>query len=162
MKYVRFQLTGLPILAALAIAGCKDDSAQKPAPTPTSTPVAAGHGKGEGEGKHANAVTIGETTVSGLKILAKQDEPVAAGGEGAFDFIVTGYPAGGKPKSVRLWVGVESGEGSVKAKAEEESPDNWHSHVEVPKPIPAGAKFWAEVEPATGKKFKVSFEFKTK
>ncbi len=39
---------------------------------------------------------------------------------------------------------------------------NWHTHAEIPKPIPAGSKFWAEVEPATGDKFKVSFDFKAK
>ena len=81
-------------------------------------------------------------------------------GKGAFDLIVTGYPAGQKPKAVRFWVGSESGDGSVKAKAEEEKADQWHTHVEVPTPIPAGAKFWAEIEPAAGEKVKVSFDMK--
>lgn len=111
-------------------------------------------------GDHAGAVTLGETTVAGLKVTAKQDEPIKAGGEGAFDLIITGYPAGAKPKAVRFWVGTESGEGSAKAKADEQTPDNWHTHVEVPNPIPAGAKFWAEIEPAAGEKFKVSFDAK--
>ena len=57
-------------------------------------------------------------------------------------------------------IGIESGVGSAKAKASEETPDNWHTHAEVPNPIPAGAKFWAEVEPATGEKFTVSFTMK--
>ena len=101
-----------------------------------------------------------DRTVAGLKIKAMQDEAIKAGGEGAFDLIITGYPAGQKPKAVRFWVGTEAGTESAKAKAEEEKPDNWHVHVEVPDPIPAGSKFWAEVEPASGAKFKVSFDFK--
>lgn len=101
---------------------------------------------------------LGETTANGLKFKALQDEPMKAGGEGAFDLQVTGFPAGGRPKAVRCWVGSEGGDGSVKAKAEEATPDNWHAHVEVPNPIPAGGKFWAEVEPASGEKFKVPFE----
>ena len=50
--------------------------------------------------------------------------------------------------------------GSVKAKAEEETPDNWHTHAEVPDPLPPGSKFWVEVEPPTGETFKVSFDLK--
>ncbi|MEZ0263862.1 MAG: hypothetical protein ACAI43_03975, partial [Phycisphaerae bacterium] len=151
--------------AAAMLAGCKDDSKPQPptgsqggatnATAPTGT--AATPAKPEKD-EHPNQVALGETTVGGLKLKAMQDEPIKAGGEGAFDLLITGYPAGGKPKAVRFWVGVESGDGSTKAKAEEETPDNWHTHVEVPKPIPAGSKFWAEVEPATGAKVKVSFD----
>jgi hypothetical protein len=103
---------------------------------------------------------LGETTVNGLKIRGLQDEPIKPGGEGAFDLQVTGYPAGGKPRAVRFWVGTESGDESVKALAAEETPDNWHTHAEVPNPIPAGSKFWAEIEPASGEKFKVSFDLR--
>lgn len=148
--------------ASLALAGgCKNEEANhghphdgKPAAA-TTQPGAAVPATSD----HPNQIVIGETTANGLKFKALQDEPVKPGGEGAFDLQITGYPAGGKPKAVRFWVGTETGD-SVKAKAEEEKPDNWHVHAEVPNPIPAGSKFWAEVEPATGEKFKVSFDFK--
>ena len=91
-----------------------------------------------------------------LTLKAKQDGAAKAGGEGAFDLIVTG----GKPKAVRFWVGTEDAQGSVKAKAEEETTDTWHTHTEVPDPLPPGSKFWAEVEPPTGEKFTVSFDLK--
>ena len=99
---------------------------------------------------------MGEKTVDGLKLIATMDEAVKPGGEGAFDLVITG----GKPKAVRFWVGTESAEGSVMAKADEETTDNWHTHAEVPNPIPPGSKFWAEVEPPTGETFKVSFDLK--
>ena len=50
---------------------------------------------------------------------------------------------GGKPKAVRFWVGNEAGDGSAKAKADEESAGIWHTHVEVPDPMPAGSKLYA-------------------
>jgi hypothetical protein len=143
--------------AAVAMTGCKDDHGHDPKPGPATQAAAPG-----GNADHPNQIVIGEMTTNGLKFKALQDEPVKPGGEGAFDLQITGYPAGGKPKAVRFWVGSESGDGSAKAKAEEEKPDNWHTHAEVPNPIPAGSKFWAEVEPATGEKFRVSFEFKQK
>jgi hypothetical protein len=159
MKLTRLAFS-LALAAALAV-GCKDEKKHNDHDghdhSKDKKPVADG---GKKDGDHANAITLGETTVAGLKIKALQDEPVKAGGEGAFDLQITGYPAGQKPKAVRFWVGTESGEGSVKAKAEEEKPDNWHTHAEVPNPIPAGAKFWAEIEPATGAKFNVSFDMK--
>ena len=159
----------LSAAAALAfLGGCKkEDSGEaghghphdaKPAASATQPGATIPAGNPD----HPNQVVLGETTAGGLKFKALQDEPVTPGGEGAFDLQITGYPAGGKPKAVRFWVGNETGDGSTKAKAEEEKPDNWHTHAEVPKPIPAGSKFWAEVEPATGEKFKVSFDFKQK
>jgi hypothetical protein len=63
-------------------------------------------------------------------------------------------------KAVRFRVGIESGDASVNAKAEEEKPDNWHTHAELPNPLPPGSQLWAEVEPATGDKFNLSFDFK--
>ena len=107
-------------------------------------------------GEHKR-LPIGETTMSGLKLVATMDEPVKPGGEGAFDVVITG----GKPKAVRFWIGNESGAGSVKAKAEEETTDNWHTHAEVPDPLPPGSKFWVEVEPPTGETFTTSFDLKT-
>jgi len=145
--------------AAVLSAGCGDESATSTgrsvanAPTGSSTPPAAAPTTTESE--HAR-IPIGETTRAGLKLVATMDSPVKPGGEGAFDLVITG----GKPKAVRFWVGTEDAKGSVKAKAEEETTDNWHAHAEVPDPLPAGSKFWVEVEPPTGETFKASFDLK--
>ena len=149
--------------AVLWATGCKEDHAH-PHPHDKAAPAThPGAGAPTATGKsdeHVNQTVLGETEAKGLKFKALQDAPAKPGGEGAFDLIVTGYPAGGKPKAVRFWVGTESGAESVKAKADEEKPDNWHVHAEVPDPLPPGSKFWAEIEPASGEKFKVSFDFK--
>ena len=151
---------GLVVLSA----GCKDeDKPQQSGGSATNAPSAAapaatGPGAAAPQaGEHAR-LPIGEKTVGDLKLVATMDAPIKAtgGGEGAFDVVITG----GKPKAVRFWVGSESGEGSVKAKAEEESTDNWHTHAEVPDPLPSGSKFWVEVEPPAGEKFTESFDLK--
>ena len=150
---------GTILSSAAVLAGCKDDTSTTPTPAPQAptTPAATQPGtKAPGHDDHPDSTELGSKQVGGLDFKAMQDGPVKAGGEGAFDLVVTG----GKPKAVRFWVGTEDGKGSVKARAEEETPDNWHTHVEVPDPLPAGSKFCAEVEPATGEKFTVSFDLK--
>jgi hypothetical protein len=162
MLMQKFVFSTMIGVAALSV-GCGDEgttqtggtSAQSaPAPSapsaqPATTAPTAAH----------NRIPLGEKTVGSLKLVATMDEPVkaAGGGEGAFDVVITG----GKPKAVRFWVGTEDAKGSVKAKAEEETTDNWHAHAEVPSPLPANSRFWVEVEPPTGEKFVRSFDLKT-
>jgi hypothetical protein len=134
--------------------GCREDrSGEGPPPgAPTDSPQAS---PAPAAGHH-NRIPLGEKVVGGLKLEAMMDEPVRPGGEGAFDLVITG----GKPRAVRFWVGVEDARGSVKARAEEETTDNWHAHAEVPDPLPPGSQFWAEVEPQVGASFKASFNLK--
>jgi hypothetical protein len=155
---------------AVLSAGCGDESMT---PTGTSTapapaPAADSHAHADGSTHAPDTPTpatapaehgrmpIGETSQAGLKLVATQDAPVQAGGDGAFDVVITGS----EPKAVRFWVGTEDGQGSVKARAEEETTDHWHTHVEVPDPLPAGSRFWVEVEPPTGEPFMTSFDLK--
>ena len=149
--------------AAVLSAGCGDESTTSTggsaanAPAGSSTPAAAPTTAGGEHGAETHArIPIGETSHAGLKLVATMDAPIKPGGEGAFNVVVTG----GKPKAVRFWVGTEDARGSVKAKAEEETTDNWHTHTEVPDPLPAGSKFWVEVEPPTGATFRASFDLK--
>jgi hypothetical protein len=146
--------------SAALIVGCNkgEDSPKGGAPAPSassSSSTTAPSGSTTKAGDH-NRLPIGERTMGGLKLVATMDEPVKPGGEGAFDVVITG----GKPKAVRFWVGTESAEGSVRAKAEEETTDNWHTHAEVPNPLPPGSKFWVEVEPPAGEKFTTSFDLR--
>ena len=163
---MKSQLTKLLVASLVGTAavagGCKDEDKS----TGSGTPQASSGGTGNTQvapattpaAGHHNRIPLGEKTVGGLKLVATMDEAVKPGGEGAFDLVITG----GKPKAVRFWVGTEDGQGSVKAKADEETPDNWHTHVEVPDPLPSGSKFWVEVEPPSGEPFKASFDLKTK
>lgn len=150
------------VSTAVLAAGCEKESSTTTTGGPAagstaapSTPPAASSAPATAGAEHAR-LPIGETTQAGLKLVATMDAPVKPGGEGAFDVVITG----GKPKAVRFWVGTEDAKGSVKARAEEETPNNWHTHAEVPDPLPAGSKLWVEVEPPTGATFTVSFDLK--
>ncbi len=55
-------------------------------------------------------------------------------------------PKGALPKgTLRAWIGSENGKGSAKGKAHAED-GGLCVHAEVPKPIPAEAKVWVELE----------------
>lgn len=116
------------------------------------------HDHAEHNDGHAHGATtqLGEQESGGFKIKASRDGDLKAGGDAPIDVWVTG---GAKIAAVRFWIGTEDGKGSIKAKAELES-DNWHTHAEVPDPLPAGAKLWVEVEAEGGAKTSVGFDLK--
>jgi len=59
------------------------------------------------------------------------------------------HEAGPAPAAVRLWIGVESGKGSLRAKADG-GDGRFHGHVEAPAKIGADTALWIEVEDADG------------
>lgn len=58
-------------------------------------------------------------------------------------------------KAIRVWVGQEDPTGVMVVKTEVENDYN-HGHLEVPKPLPADAKLWIEIEDPKGETFKGS------
>lgn len=114
------------------------------------------HSHGHGH-SHGPNVPLGEQTISGLTIKPTLEGEIKAGQEASFDMKITGGQ--GKPAAVRLWIGSQDGRGALRARGEAEK-DGWHAHVEVPNPIPADAKLWVEVEPASGEKVLAGFDLK--
>lgn len=117
----------------------------------------AGHSHG------ADVIDLGEVTTGAFTMNAIRDKgDVVAGKDAAFDVVITSKdPA--KIAAVRFWIGTEDAKGSVKAKAELENPKEptrWHTHTEVPNPLPSGSKFWCEVEDDKGGKALASFGLK--
>jgi hypothetical protein len=65
---------------------------------------------------------------------------------------------------VRFWIGSQDAKGSIKAKADIEDPkqtNHWHTHAEIPEPMPAGAKLWVEIETEGGEKTAGNFDLKS-
>jgi hypothetical protein len=115
----------------------------------------AGHKHGHGH--EGTRQELGTTESAGLKLTAIQVGKVEAGKEGIFEVAL---PKDTKtPKAVRLWVGNANGDGSTKAKAENDGED-WEAHVEIPGTLAADAKLWVEVQPESGNRTKASFELK--
>ena len=119
-------------------------------PTPVLL-AADDHAEHKGEQKELESREI-----AGYTVKVVQESAVKAGEEAAFAVMLSGKKE--KPRAVRAWVGVQDAEGSVKGKAVAEG-EEWHAHVEVPKPIPAKSQLWVEIETEAGKK-KAAFDYK--
>jgi hypothetical protein len=119
---------------------------------PVEAPSAPGHG--------GAVIALGEQTIGSFLAKATRDEgQVVAGKDAPIDVTVT---ASGDAKvvAVRFWIGTEDAAGSVKAKAEIEDPNDpnrWHTHAEVPNPLPPESKLWVEIEDDKGGKSVGSF-----
>lgn len=92
---------------------------------------------------------IGKQKIGGYDVHVTQVGEVEPGKEAVFVLKLAG--GSGKPKAVRGWIGIETGKGAIKSKAEDEKTE-YHLHHEVAKPLPPKNKLWIEVETATGKK----------
>jgi hypothetical protein len=104
---------------------------------------------------HGPKTDLGEQVAGGFTFKASRAGELKPGGEVTIDLSATG----GKLAAIRLWVGVEDAKGSIKAKGDVEG-EGWHAHVELPDPMPEGAKLWVEGESDQGQKVSASFDLK--
>ncbi len=122
------------------------------------------HADHDGHG-HGEPLPLGEATAGPYRVRASRDGgALAPGGEAAIDAWVE-PAAEGAPKiaAVRLWIGAEDAAGSIKARAESENPADpahWHTHAELPDPMPEGSKLWIEIEDDAGATTLASFDLK--
>lgn len=121
----------------------------------TAKPASAAHSHGHGhEGKRED---LGTTAAGELKLTATQIGAVESGKEAIFEIALPNDAK--QPKAVRVWIGTESGDGSAKAKAQNDGED-WEVHVEAPKELGAVPLLWVEVQPEAGSRTKASFAIK--
>jgi hypothetical protein len=99
---------------------------------------------------HDAAAALGTLTLGGYTVVVKGEGAAIPGSE--WHAYVQLSPAVPAPKAVRIWVGIDSGRGSAKARAEAsaKTPGSFAAHVDVPKPLPAGAQVWVSIETAAG------------
>ena len=118
--------------------------------TATGMSAADAHDHAHDDHGHGAATALGAVTLGTLTATVAAAETPIAGKEWP---VTVNLPAGTTaPKAIRIWVGIENGRGSEKAKAEGEAehPGVYEGHVTVPAPLPEGAKLWISLEPATG------------
>jgi hypothetical protein len=175
MPFMKPSAIVIVALAITAFVGCD----KKPSTTSTSTPPTKtdshvhddgtihtddhdepSHGAGHG----GAIVELGTTTIGPFTVRASRDEgTIKPGGDAPIDVWLTGGDIA-RVTAVRFWIGTESGAESVKAKADIEipsEPNHWHTHAEVPSPLPAGSKLWVEIETEDQGKQVGSFDLKT-
>lgn len=129
---------------------------EKPAAKPEATAAAPA------SGHHGAVIELGNATIGTFSVRASRDQgEIKAGGDAPIDVWLTGSDQ--KVVGVRFWIGTQDAKGSVKAKADIEDPkepNRWHTHAEVPNPLPAGSKLWVEIETDGGQKTSGSFDLK--
>lgn len=133
----------LPSLSLLLLFAACGTDAKAPTPTPTAG------GQTAPMDDHGTPHPLGNMTIGAHTFEVIQEGDVQAGHEAALDLK---FPAGKPlPGTVRAWIGIESGQGSMKGRLTKESERIVHGHVEVPKPIPEGSKIWIEIEESGAK-----------
>lgn len=174
MRIVMIAL-GLGLVASLV--GCKKEeptstapppsspASAKPSPAPAAPDKSANQGtankanESSGMGHHGPAIELGEAQVDKFTVRASRDEAeIKPGGDAPVDVWINGGTGEGVV-AVRFWIGTQDASGSVKAKADIES-GKWHTHVELPSPMPADSKLWVEIEESGGKKSVASFDLR--
>lgn len=152
---------------AVAGLGCEKASNQpgaKEAPSPASkapevaSPPASAVPSGVG-GHGGPVVELGSSRLDSFDVRASRDAgAITPGGDAPIDVWIDGGVGEGVT-AVRFWIGVEDAKGSVKAKADIED-GKWHTHAEIPSPLPAESKLWVEIEKEGGQKSRGSYELK--
>ncbi|MFN0133957.1 MAG: hypothetical protein ACKVW3_15685 [Phycisphaerales bacterium] len=159
------------VLAAMiaVLPACEEKKPTTPT-TPTGTAASkaalpAGEHKDAAAGHGGAVIQLGTSTIGTFDVKATRDEgQIVAGKDAPIDVTVT--PAAGstaKATAVRFWIGTEDAKGSAKAKADIENPaepNRWHTHAEIPNPMPTGSRLWVEIEDDKGGKAVGSFDLK--
>lgn len=93
---------------------------------------------------HGEEYPLGDLTIGAHSFHVLQEGDVVAGEQAA---VTLEFPADKPlPDTVRVWFGVESGVGSMKARLPKEGAHARHGHVVVPKPLPDGSLLWIEID----------------
>ncbi len=166
---MRNALTVVALTAALT-AGCEKKAETPPPPpaaakqpeAPTEGPSKPTNPAAPSGGHHGEPVALGTAALGELTVRAARDSSdLTPGGDAPIDVWIT--DAAGAPvrvSAVRFWIGTADARGSVKAKAEIEDPqvpNHWHTHAEIPDPLPPDAQLWVEVETAPDHRAAVAF-----
>ena len=133
----------LPLLltaSLFAFAACvKGEAPTKPA---TNAPVA--EPLESGAHAHGDEKPIGPMTIGAYQFTVVQLGDVKPGSEAVFELE---FAKDAKvPPLARAWLGVESGQGSMKVRFGKEGDHGLHAHVPTPATLAPDARLWIEVE----------------
>jgi hypothetical protein len=133
--------------STFTLAGCEKPSEPSTAVTPTveSTPSTPASGLDELANTSTSKILV-EIGATELALAIK-------GGlqPNTMLLVDIDHAGGPMPATIRLWVGVESGEGALKSKADAHG-NHWHGHADCPAEISDSDALWIEVEDSDGKR----------
>jgi len=111
---------------------------------------------GHEHGDEENSKVLGDITLGKATLEASYHTKLQAGKEFGMELELEKGPA---PATLRAWIGIKNGRGSVKALLKlDKSGKKYHFHLEAPKEIVAAAKLWFESVDAAGNKIKASLD----
>lgn len=143
-------VSALILGASPALVGCGGEPEQGPGTEkPADEHEGHDHAPGEGHDDHEgedDGTHLGTITAAGTRIKVEIHGDITPGEEAHLDLVALSGP---DPENVRGWIGLESGVGAMKGKAEPAS-GGYHLHAEAPAEITADMKVWIEVEPTEG------------
>jgi hypothetical protein len=149
---MKLKYTLIPVLSiAVLLASCGEKKTAETDEGKTDNKEAAA--KKDDHGDHAHdEVTLGKFDIAGHMVEAAQGHGnVEAGKEGHL-VIKLPYKDGGQTVT-RAWIGTEDRTmSSVGKGAYAPSHDDYDIHAAAPSPLPAGAKWWLEIEKPDGTK----------
>lgn len=153
-------VTGLA--ATLALTGCGNNTTP-PANNNSGNQHTEGDGHDHGEEGHAEEGHDEHGEERALGTLAFGDTVLAIALAGAVEagheaHVEVEVQSGPAPAAVRLWIGIESAEGSTKSLAEAHD-GHFHGHVDAPATLAPEARLWVEVENAAGERSAQSIAF---
>lgn len=165
---MRNVLCVVALTAALA-AGCEKKAETPPPPPAGKQPAAPAEAPSKPvpppKPAHGEPLPLGTAELGEWTIRAARDQgELTPGGDAPIDVWIT--DAAGAPvrvTAVRFWIGTAGARGSVKVKADIEDPqgpNHWHTHAEIPDPLPPDAKLWVEIETAPDYRAAVAFPLK--
>ncbi|MEZ6037502.1 MAG: hypothetical protein R3F29_08480 [Planctomycetota bacterium] len=108
-----------------------------------TTAGSGGTGKTAGGDEHGARHERGKLTLAGFEFTAVVLGELAPGKEAVAQAEFAGDAL---PKTVRTWIGVESGEGSVKERLSKDGARTMHTHFAAPTVFSEDFKLWFEVE----------------
>jgi hypothetical protein len=137
-------------LIFLACFGCKNETdataVTPPKPVPITTTVEIPE---EDTLKIDNAQPYKQTiTLAGITLDVTIQGTIAPNAMLDVNILQT---AGGHASAIRLWVGDESGVGSLITKTHSHGATS-HAHVQAPAKLPSGSAIWVEVQTPSGEK----------
>lgn len=137
-----------------------DSSPAREEPSPTAQQAQNQIAAQSLDGHGGLTIELGSTVIGDYQVRAARDAgELKPGGDAPVDVWLTGNLQ--QVAAVRFWIGGQDARGSVKARADIEDPKNpnhWHTHVEIPNPIPDEARIWVEIETTNGQKSSGSFD----
>lgn len=144
------------LFAATLFAACSKEDGHAHAPGDTHS-ATGDSGNAEHHDDHGDTMPLGAIKLGGITVQVGQEKgPVEPGKDVGID--VTFEKGKPLPATVRGWLGTEDAKGSTKAKLSVDRDTTMHAHLEVPKPIPSGAKIWVEIDGASPARGSIDFK----